>query len=338
MIIKAILGDITKQKDVEAIVNAANETLLGGGGVDGAIHRAAGSGLLEECKTLNGCKTGEAKITRAYNLPCKYVIHTVGPIWHGGKQSEPELLRNCYINSLKLAKEKGIKRIAFPSISTGVYSFPLKNAATIAARAVFNFAEENPEDFELIEWVCFDEDTLFAYNAEIEMSNSGYYDEIEVLDRKDEILSILAQYDPVVHTNAEADYDYLEDDCVSITVSEDGKERLYVDLDGEFTLGFGGWHAHYAPCCSDYNEFLSDLKDILENQLCSVCIKCNDRWMGSFTIKAAEITRERLLEQTKGLLSAKEFRKKLRQNGFVIECSFFDSAKDCVMKIEPGTV
>ncbi len=169
MVIKAVLGDITKQIDVEAIVNAANESLLGGGGVDGAIHRAAGPGLLEECRTLNGCKTGEAKITGAYDLPCKYVIHTVGPIWRGGKQSESELLGNCYINSLKLAKEKGIRRIAFPSISTGVYSFPLKNAAAIATRAVFNFAEENPESFDLVEWVCFDKETLAAYSAEIEI-------------------------------------------------------------------------------------------------------------------------------------------------------------------------
>lgn len=168
MEIKAILGDITKQNDVDAIVNAANESLLGGGGVDGAIHRTAGPGLLEECRTLHGCPTGEAKITGAYNLPCKYVIHTVGPIWYGGKRGEPELLRNCYLNSLKMAKEKGIRKIAFPSISTGVYGYPIGNAAPVAIEAVKNYIEKNPEAFDLIEWVCFDQNTLKVYMAEIE--------------------------------------------------------------------------------------------------------------------------------------------------------------------------
>ena len=165
--IKAILGDITQQSDVDAIVNAANESLLGGGGVDGAIHRAAGHGLLEECRTLHGCPTGEAKITGAYNLPCRYVIHTVGPIWHGGDNKEPEKLRSCYINSLKLAKENGIRRIAFPSISTGVYGYPVRNAAAVAVSAVRDLIEDEGDHFDLIEWVCFDETTLKAYKDRI---------------------------------------------------------------------------------------------------------------------------------------------------------------------------
>ena len=165
--IQTIQGDITKITNVEAIVNAANNSLLGGGGVDGAIHRAAGSELLKECRTLHGCETGEAKITGAYNLPCKYVIHTVGPIWRGGNRGEAKLLANAYRNSLKVAVDHGIRSIAFPSISTGVYSYPLEQAAEIAVKTVMEFCEMHKDQIDTVYFVLFDANTLRAYDHAI---------------------------------------------------------------------------------------------------------------------------------------------------------------------------
>lgn len=167
MKIQTVQGDITKVEDLEAIVNAANRSLLGGGGVDGAIHRAAGKELLKECRTLNGCNTGEAKITSAYKLPCKYVIHTVGPVWHGGKKGEPKLLANAYWNSLQTAVENGIRTIAFPSISTGIYSYPVDQAAAIAVRTVKDFCIRHPDDIDIVRFVLFDADTRRAYDHAI---------------------------------------------------------------------------------------------------------------------------------------------------------------------------
>ncbi|MDD6169475.1 MAG: O-acetyl-ADP-ribose deacetylase [Lachnospiraceae bacterium] len=167
-VIKTVRGDITKIQDVQAIVNAANYSLLGGGGVDGAIHRAAGPELLAECRTLNGCETGQAKITKAYHLPCDYVIHTVGPIWYGGKNKEEELLASCYYHSMQVAMENGIRTIAFPSISTGIYHFPVELAAKIAVHTVARFLDENKGKFDLVEWVLFDENTEKIYKTEVD--------------------------------------------------------------------------------------------------------------------------------------------------------------------------
>ena len=160
--INVIQGDIT-QLEVDAIVNAANKSLLGGGGVDGAIHRAAGPGLLEECKTLDGCETGEAKLTKGYNLKARYVIHTVGPVWNGGTRREDQLLENCYQNSLQLANKKGLKSIAFPAISTGVYRFPIDSACRIVLKSIRNYLKSDNSINEIY-LVCFDQDVFDHYN------------------------------------------------------------------------------------------------------------------------------------------------------------------------------
>ena len=163
----AVRGDITKDQGVQAIVNAANTSLLGGGGVDGAIHRAAGPELLAECRLLNGCRTGQAKITKAYKLPCEYVIHTPGPRWNGGRSKEAELLASSYRSCLELAAENGIRSIAFPSISTGIYSYPLTEAAEIAVRTAKLFVVEHPGKLDVIKWVLFDDNTFQAYESQI---------------------------------------------------------------------------------------------------------------------------------------------------------------------------
>lgn len=165
-------GDITKIK-VDVVVNAANSSLLGGGGVDGAIHRAGGPAILEECRAIRarqgGCPTGEAVITGAGNLPARWVVHTVGPVWQGGQQGEAALLRSCYLNSLALAVEHGAKTVAFPNISTGIYGYPKAEACMVAVAAVQEFCQKN-EALEAVRFVCFDPENLALYRQALEMA------------------------------------------------------------------------------------------------------------------------------------------------------------------------
>jgi O-acetyl-ADP-ribose deacetylase (regulator of RNase III) len=163
--LELVLGDIAAQR-VDAIVNAANASLLGGGGVDGAIHRAAGPKLLEECRKLGGCPAEEAKVTQGYRLPAKFIIHTVGPIWHGGGHGEDEMLGNCYRNSLKVADQNGVQTIAFPSISTGAYRFPIERAARIAIKTVRDHFEK-PSNLQKVIFVCFSKTDYNVYSASL---------------------------------------------------------------------------------------------------------------------------------------------------------------------------
>lgn len=162
---KAIQADITTLR-VDAVVNAANASLLGGGGVDGAIHRAAGPELLEECRSLGGCSVGNAKITRGYRLPARHIIHTVGPVWNGGKAEESSQLAHCYRRSLEIAEENGLRTIAFPAISTGVYGYPVEEAAKVAVAAVRAYIKENNSQVEVV-FCCFSEGDLSVYTKEL---------------------------------------------------------------------------------------------------------------------------------------------------------------------------
>ena len=337
MEIRAIQGDITKQTDVEAIVNAANESLLGGGGVDGAIHYAAGPELLKECRTLGGCQIGEAKITGAYNLPNKYVIHTVGPRWHGGKNNEGELLNRCYKSCLELAIKHGIRTIAFPSLSTGAFGYPVEQANWVAVGAVYGFVEEHPDQFDLIEWVCFDKNTLKYYSNQIELHKSGFYEEIDPVSKEPELIALLSEHNPEVHRSNDDGFDWLDDDGYSIIIKDGDEEHMYVDYnDGRFTLGLGSWHGHYNSYRKDYEDLLQEIRNILDNRDVAVTIRCNGEWFGSWISSASKCNEKELIIKARSLMG-KESIGKTKKNGYQIECEFFDKSKDLIFKIDPET-
>lgn len=211
--IGVISEDLTKMGYVEAIVNAANSTLLGGGGVNGAIHRAAGPELLEECRTLGGCETGQSKITAAYDLPCKYIIHTVGPVWRGGEKGEADQLASCYTSALQVAVDNGIRAVAFPSISTGIFSYPLEEAAYIAVHTVIDFINEHPDDLVFVLWACVDQRTHAAYQRALEMAAGEKDNEmipgmvvittkVEVDHALDDVFRMMDpdEFDPEIHS------------------------------------------------------------------------------------------------------------------------------------------
>ena len=169
---EVVTGDITRC-DVDAIVNAANSSLLGGGGVDGAIHRAAGPDLVHECRILAGCKTGQAKITKGYRLPARHIIHTVGPVWRGGENGEPELLAGCYRSALALARRHDLRSVAFPAISTGIFGYPMAEAAQVAAVTVANWLSAEPGTFDRVVFVCFDQPATDVFAAAVEQAANG---------------------------------------------------------------------------------------------------------------------------------------------------------------------
>jgi O-acetyl-ADP-ribose deacetylase (regulator of RNase III) len=169
---EVVTGDITRC-DVDAIANAANSSLLGGGGVDGAIHRAAGPDLVHECRLLGGCKTGQAKITKGYRLPARHIIHTVGPVWRGGENGEPALLASCYESALDLARRHGLRSVAFPAISTGIFGYPMAEAAQVAAATVADRLKAEPQHFDRIVFVCFDQRAADFFAAAVEQAADG---------------------------------------------------------------------------------------------------------------------------------------------------------------------
>jgi len=214
--IRTVLGDITKVDYVDAIVNAANNSLLGGGGVDGAIHAAAGPKLLEACKELNGCETGKAKITPGFDLPCKYVIHTVGPIWQGGTKDERALLFSAYFQSLHVAKDNGLKKIAFPSISTGIYRFPVFLAAEIAIKAITVFQQDFPGAVPDVYLMFIDPQVKNAYEAEIKKQTrknvDNLFDKYDSMEAEEYMDKTIALEEELLKEISDAEENIISDD------------------------------------------------------------------------------------------------------------------------------
>lgn len=324
--IRIIKGDITKISDVDAIVNAANVSLLGGGGVDGAIHAAAGKGLLNECFLLNGCAVGQAKITGAYDLPCEYVIHTVGPVWKDGTEGEADLLTSCYKESLKIAKEKGIRKIAFPSISTGSYNYPISYAAFTAMSAVKAFIKENPDSFDLIEWILYDDMTYSIYNAEYIKFNEGFYDDVIPAEKKDELLEKYSEFTTKIHTNEEEEYEELLDGAYMIEFHK-GRKMFKLTLGRSFKLEFEGLEKRYQPYVKDYDIMLHDIDGLIAGSRYAIACYINDEWALSFLGKG-DCNKEKIRDIIASNLMARDMATKylinrIHQYGLLAKCNFW---------------
>ena len=215
-----------------------------------------------ECFLLNGCAVGQAKITGAYDLPCEYVIHTVGPVWKDGTEGEADLLTSCYKESLKIAKEKGIRKIAFPSISTGSYNYPISYAAFTAMSAVKAFIKENPDCFDLIEWVLYDDMTYSIYNSEYIKFNEGFYDDVVPAEKKDELLEKFSDFNTKIHTNEEEEYEELLDGAYLIEFQK-AKKVFKLTLGRSFKLEFEGLEKRYQPYVKDYDIMLHDIDGLI---------------------------------------------------------------------------
>ena len=231
--------------------------------------------------------------------------------------------------------QHGIRTIAFPSLSTGAFGYPVERAKFEAVGAVYDFVNMYPDAFDLIEWVCFDKNTLKYYSDQIGFYEAGYYDEIDPLEKENELFSMLSEYDPELHRSTDPGFDWLNEDGYSIIIKNGGEEHLYVDYnDGEFTLGLGSWHSHYDLNRAYYESLLKEIKNILANQDASVTVICNGEWFGSMILPASQCNKKELIIEARSLMN-RERLNTAKTYGYQIVCEFFDKSKDLTFTIDP---